>query len=212
MYKLFFSLFLLPFLFLSCTGKENKKVPQQDFTKVLPSIPSVEIPNKSVDLSELTFDNKTSIWTLGKEHYSGYALSEYENGNLKEKFGFKDGRKQNECIHYFPDGHYKRYANYHKGKLHGEKKKWSPGANHILRSHLNYFLGKGHGIQKSWYATGELYKVVNLNMGKEEGIQQAFRKNGALYANYESKNGRIFGLKKSALCFGLEDEEVKYND
>ena len=26
-------------------------------------------------------------------------------------------------------------------------------------------------------------------------------KNGALYANYEAREGRIFGLKKSKLCF-----------
>ena len=46
-------------------------------------------------------------------------------------------------------------------------------------------------------------------MGKEEGIQQAFRKNGDLFANYEAKEGRIFGLKKAALCFGLEDENIQ---
>ena len=49
-------------------------------------------------------------------------------------------------------------------------------------------------------------------MGKEEGIQQAFRKNGDLYANYEAKNGRIFGLKKASLCFGLENQKIKNND
>ena len=46
-------------------------------------------------------------------------------------------------------------------------------------------------------------------MGKEEGIQQAFRKNGDLFANYEAREGRIFGLKKAALCFGLEDEKIQ---
>ena len=46
-------------------------------------------------------------------------------------------------------------------------------------------------------------------MGQEEGLQQAFRKNGDLYANYEAKEGRIFGLKKAALCFGLQNEEIK---
>ena len=49
-------------------------------------------------------------------------------------------------------------------------------------------------------------------MGKEKGIQRAYRKNGALYANYEAKNGRIFGLKKASLCFGLEDQQIKKNN
>ena len=47
-------------------------------------------------------------------------------------------------------------------------------------------------------------------MGKEEGIQQAFRKNGDLFANYEARAGRFFGLKKSALCYELEDEDVQF--
>lgn len=49
-------------------------------------------------------------------------------------------------------------------------------------------------------------------MGMEEGIQQTFRKNGALYANYEAKEGRIFGLKKAALCYGLEDQSIQYEN
>lgn len=46
-------------------------------------------------------------------------------------------------------------------------------------------------------------------MGKEEGLQQAFRENGVLFANYEAKDGRVFGLKKAKLCFGLEDESIQ---
>ena len=83
-------------------------------------------------------------------------------------------------------------------------------STHILISHLNFRLGKAHGVQKKWYTTGEIFKVLHFNMGIEEGIQQAFRKNGDLFANYEAREGRIFGLKRAALCFGLEDEEVKY--
>ena len=101
-------------------------------------------------------------------------------------------------------------TNYHEGKINGEKKSWSPDSIHVLISHLNYVNGKPHGEQKKYYPTGELFKILNLNMGKEEGMQQAFRKNGALYANYEAREGRIFGLKKSQLCYQLDDEEVQY--
>jgi len=93
--------------------------------------------------------------------------------------------------------------------LHGDKKVWSQDSAHILLTHYTFQNGSAHGEQKKWYPTGELFKVLHLNMGKEEGIQQAFRKNGALFANYEAREGRIFGLKKAALCYGLEDEQVK---
>jgi antitoxin component YwqK of YwqJK toxin-antitoxin module len=170
----------------------------------------VELPNQTVNKSALFYNNKTSLWTLKDELYSGYALSYYPDSTLKEKIGIWNGSKQNQAIQWYPDGHYKQVANYHKGKLHGEKKGWSSDLNHVLIAQLNYHTGKAHGEQKKWYPTGELYKKLNLNMGREEGMQQAFRKNGALYANYEARAGRIFGLKKAALCYGLEDENIQY--
>lgn len=187
---------------------------QEKATNILPPSHPIEtvskIPNTFVNDSLLQYNNKTSLWTFDGQLYSGYAVSYYPDRILKEKIGILNGRKESQAIRWYPDGHLKQVANYRKGKLHGEKKTWSSDANHILLSHLNYHSGKAHGEQKLWYSTGELYKKLSLNMGKEEGIQQAFRKNGVLYANYEAKKGRIFGLKKAALCYGLEDENVQY--
>lgn len=168
----------------------------------------LEIPQVIVDHSALSYDNKTSLWSLGDQLYSGYAVDYYQDSTLREKIGILDGRRQHQTIQWYPDGNYKLKANYHKGKLHGEKKVWSSESGHVLVSHLNYKAGKAHGEQKKWYPSGELFKKLHLNMGREEGIQQAYRKNGALYANYEAKEGRIFGLKKAALCFGLEEEDI----
>ncbi|MEM7374000.1 MAG: membrane-binding protein [Bacteroidota bacterium] len=172
----------------------------------------LEIPNNIVDKSTLHYHPSTSLWTVNDLVFSGYAVSVYEDRTLKEKIGILNGRRQNQAIQWFPDGHYKQVANYHKGKLHGEKKRWSPEPTHVLIAHLHYYLGKVHGEQKQWYSSGELYKKLQVNMGREEGIQQAFRKNGALYANYEARDGRTFGLRKSKLCFGLEDESIQYGD
>ena len=44
--------------------------------------------------------------------------------------------------------------------------------------------------------------------GQEVGLQQAWRQNGKLYSNYHYINGRVFGLKRSNMCVGLEDEKV----
>lgn len=170
----------------------------------------VEIPNKQVDKSTLYYNTKTSLWTLDDQLYSGYAVSFYRDSTLKEKIGILNGRKQNQAIQWYRDGHYKQMANYHQGKLHGEKRIWSADSAHVLIAHLNYHTGKAHGEQKKWYSTGEIFKKLNINMGREEGIQQAFRKNGDLFANYEARAGRIFGLKKSALCYELEDEDVQF--
>lgn len=194
---------------VSCNEKKSKETietPTADIDTL------IEIPSITVDISLLHYDNKTSTWTFNSKLYSGYAVSYFQDSTLEEKTGFLNGRKQNQSTLWFSDKHLKRITNYHKGKLHGVKKSWSPDEHHVLVSQLNYYKGKAHGKQKMWYTTGEVYKILNLNMGREDGLQQAFRKNGELYANYEAKEGRIFGLKKSALCYGLEDENINYEN
>ncbi len=192
----------------SCSNKKTSKIPH--------AINSVSehlaIPDTTVNKSSLFYDEKISRWKLNGRLYSGYALSLFPDGSVKEKFGLLKGRKHNEAIRWYADGHCKLIANYQYGKLHGDKKTWSSDSSHILISHLKYVAGKLHGEQKKWYTTGELFKRMNLNMGKEDGLQQAFRKNGGLYVNYEAKNGRIFGLKRAKLCYELNDEKISFND
>ncbi|MEM1123354.1 MAG: hypothetical protein AAGJ18_23135, partial [Bacteroidota bacterium] len=190
----------------SCTeNTANKKSFDPNLDRI-----TLTIPDKTVNKTLMTYKNKISLWTLNDQPYSGYMVSYYPNGTLKEKTGVLNGRRQNLSSQWYADGHLKQIANYNKGKLHGEKKMWTSDANHVLVAQLNFAKGRAHGAQTQWYVTGELYKKLNLNMGKEEGLQQAFRENGELYANYEARNGRIFGLKKAALCYGLEDENLKY--
>ena len=195
-------LFLVSLSFFSCTPKTVDK--ELDFRNE-----AVEIPQETVDIARVTYDPKTATWTRNNELFSGYVEQYYPNKNIKQSIGVLNGKRQKQTLVWFPDGHLKEVSNYHKGKLHGVKKIWTTNKEHTLVAHLNYYLGKAHGLQTQWYPTGELYKKMNFNKGMEEGIQQAYRKNGALYANYEARKGRIFGLKKSKLCFGLTDEELQ---
>lgn len=201
-----FILTTLIFLLVSCTKQEKKEIA----LPLVDKVPSLIVPTNIIDKSKLNYNKSISIWTLQGKAFSGYAVSCFQDSTLMQKFGILDGKRQNEALDWYPDGHLKYSMSYHKGKLHGEKKTWSSESDHLLISHLNYHLGKAHGEQKKWYSTGEIFKKLNLSMGKENGIQQAFRKNGDLFANYEARDGRIYGLKRSALCFGLEDENIQY--
>jgi antitoxin component YwqK of YwqJK toxin-antitoxin module len=191
------------FLLTACAEKKNNHSQRADGAIEL------TVPEVMVAKSTLTYDNKVSLWLLNELPFSGYAVSYYPNNSLKEKIGIVNGKKQNEAIQWYLDGHYKSITTYHKGKMHGGKKVWSQDSAHILLAHYTFQNGRAHGEQKKWYPTGELFKILHLNMGKEEGLQQAYRKNGALYANYEAREGRVFGLKKAGLCYGLEDEQIK---
>lgn len=196
---------ILGLLTMNCTSSEDvKKAPHPE------PITPLDIPPIEIEKSKLHYNPKNSLWTLDGKRFSGYAISTYPDRTLKQKIGMLDGRKQNQASDYYPDGQPRLLAHYHKGKLHGEKKAWLSDSAHTLISHLNYRLGKLHGEQKKWYDTGEIFKILHLNMGKEEGIQRAFRKNGALFANYEARDGRIFGLKRASLCYELDEEEIQY--
>ncbi|WP_341227537.1 membrane-binding protein [uncultured Arcticibacterium sp.] len=206
MKHIFQIVFPLSVLLLSCTKKEEGRIEEIPYSTDI----ALEIPNITVDKSVLYYDNKTSLWTLNDQPYSGYSVSFHQDSTLKGKIGIVNGKRENRAIHWYPDGHVSHVANYRNGKLHGEKKVWSSEPGHVLISHLNYSFGKAHGEQKKWYPTGELHQKINLDMGQEKGIQQAFRENGDLYANYEAKNGREFGLKKASLCYGLKEENIQY--
>jgi len=182
---------------------------EQNKTNVNKEVSLLKIDDQVVENNLLVYNKENSTWTFNEELYSGYSITKYENDSLKRKFGVLNGKKQNEDISWFLDGKIKSSANYHQGKLHGEKKRWIRYPVHRLVSHYNYYLGKGQGKQIKWYPTGELFHVINLKDGREEGVQQAYRKNGKLFANYEMKNGRIFGIKKASLCFGLKNEKIK---
>lgn len=192
-------------LAMGCKQKSSKPVDEKVGST------NIEIPNITVNISKLSYNKQVSTWTFNNQLFSGYAVQFHKNGhNLKSKTAILNGKKEKQDSVWHVDGNIKQIANYHNGKLHGEKKVWSDDA--VKLSHLNYYKGIPHGEQKMWYPTGELHKQLQLNNGREEGLQRAFRRNGDLYANYEAKEGRIFGLKKSSLCYGLENENIKYEE
>ena len=194
---------LLGFLLAACSQLETASV-VDEMTFAPQNVPEVVI-----EKTRLEYHHQSSRWTYDAIPYSGYAVTYFPDGSLQERFGVLDGKRQGEYLHWFADGQLRNVANYHEGKLHGAKKVWIQDSAYVLISHLNYKAGKPHGKQTKWYPSGELFKVLHLNEGREEGIQQAFRKNGDRYANYEAREGRIFGLKKSKLCYSLEEEQLK---
>ena len=70
-------------------------------------------------------------------------------------------------------------------------------------------MGVGDGVQMQYYISGAKFKMITIKNGQQNGMQKAWRQNGKIYSNYEAKNGRIFGLKRSNLCYELENEKVK---
>lgn len=172
------------------------------------TVERIEIPPNTQNIASLQYQNSTSEWFYNGDLFSGFIVEHYENNTLKLKMSIYQGKRHNKTEKWFPNGELMEVSYYDNGKLNGEKKVWAQNSEHTLISQFNFRSGKAHGEQRNWYPSGELYKITNYDDGIESGIQKAYRKNGALYANYEARNGRIYGLKKSKLCYGLEDEQI----
>lgn len=172
----------------------------------------VGIPDVAFVRDEVIFNKANSLWLHPDDSskVSGYVMSYYPGGVIAQKFGVVNGKKEGESITFFPDGQKKFSESYRDNRLHGEVCRWVQENGYQQVAQLRYEKGKLQGEQRKWYTTGELHKLMQMEMGKEEGLQQAFRKNGALYANYEAKNGRVFGMKRSNMCFELDNEQVVY--
>ncbi|WP_084370927.1 toxin-antitoxin system YwqK family antitoxin [Reichenbachiella faecimaris] len=174
----------------------------------------IVLPAVEYQMEEVFFNRNNSTWLLklDSSRVSGHIHERYPNGTLLRAFGVFEGKREGLLMTYFPNGKLKYTENYRQNKLDGTVKRWSQEGGYQLLAQLSYKSGKLHGEQKKWFSSGELHKLMHMNMGQEEGRQQAFRKNGVVYANYEAKNGRVFGLKRSNLCYELDDEQVVYRD
>ena len=171
---------------------------------------SWSLASRSYDKEELVFNRLNSLWLLKTDStvISGIVKAYYPDGRILQAFELVEGKRQGMAYTYFPDGRVRFQESYHQNRLHGTVKRWTMKNGYQLLARLQYVDGRLHGEQKKWYDTGELHKQMHLNRGKEDGLQQAFRKNGALYANYEARNGRIYGLKRSNLCYELDNEKI----
>ncbi len=169
---------------------------------------ALSVNGPTIDKAELRYDRNKSLWILDSQLFTGFAVSYYSDGSIKERFGLLDGRKESQATYWYSNGQVKFSMSYRNGKLHGEKKTWSSDSAHTLLAHYNYNAGKLDGEQKKWYPTGELFMKMYFKEGKEHGLQHAYRKNGAMYANYEAREGRSFGLKRADLCYELSEENM----
>lgn len=173
--------------------------------------PSLELTVPYLE-GDVIYDASSSLW-LDKSDSSevtGVIVSHFDSGIIAKIVCVLAGKKHGPQITYFPNGRTKFYEVFALGKLEGLVKRWGIQEGYRLIAELHYNNGRLDGLQRKWYHSGELHKVLNMEMGAEVGLQQAFRKNGVLYANYEAINGRTFGMRRSSLCYELQNEEVVY--
>lgn len=163
-----------------------------------------------VDFSEVNLIPNQGLVFYKDEPFTGITSEYYPNKQLAETTHWVKGKRDGYRHKWFPSGTLSFEAFYKNGRLDQATRFW--WKNGVIKSEARYKDGTLHGIQKQWYASGAIFKESRLVAGKEQGLQKAWRENGKIYNNYEAKNGRIFGLRRSNLCFELEEEKIQLSD
>ena len=166
-----------------------------------------EVKDIEVEKSELILHPMEGKWYHSYEPFNGYAIENYPNKKLKEKTCFYQGKKEDVSKKWDEGGTLRYQCHYIQNHKDGAVRIWT--SDGVLIAESNFKDGVVDGVQRKWYPSGKVFKKTNINMGKEEGLQQTWWENGKLYVNYEAKNDRIFGLKRSTLCYELENEIVQ---
>ena len=164
-------------------------------------------PEIEVIKSDLELRPTEGEWFYNGKPFQGFAVQFHENGNLKEKVAYAQGKKQGQAFRWYADGTLASEKNYVANRLNGKSTMWWPNGS---KSSESFYLNRQrHGVQTKWYPDSTKARVMRFKNGREEGLQQAWLPTGKMYVNYEAKNGRFFGLKRSNLCYQLKDEVVQ---
>ena len=163
-----------------------------------------------VNADQIELHANEGLFYFEETPFTGIALKYYDNGIVAESAQFQNGKRHGLLKKWYASGVMSYMANYKEGKYHEKTYSW--WGNGKLRSESTFKAGIAHGIQKLWYSSGEPFKQLNLVEGKEDGMQKAWRKNGQLYVNYEARNGRTYGLKRSNLCYDLNEENIQLSE
>jgi len=85
---------------------------------------------------------------------NGKYLSWYDDGQIKIKCNYVDGKLNGEHLRWYENGQMYEKCNYINGKIHGEYLKWYK--NGQMCGKCNYINGKIHGEYLSWYENGQM--------------------------------------------------------
>ena len=105
----------------------------------------------------------------------------YNNGQLKIKCYYKEGKKCGERKKWYENGQLRCQKFYKDGKEHGESKHWYKGTGQIW-SQCYYKDGKLHGEFKEWYEGGHPERDPQLSF-------QEYYKDGEVGGRWEERRG-----------------------
>ena len=158
--------------------------------------------NLKLDILDL---NNKLLNTIDLNQFKNKQLEEkiiyYENGAVKAKAYFVDGKLQGEQFQYFKNGEVKAKANYIDGQQQGELiEYYESGA---VKAKAYFVDGKLQGEQFQYFKNGEVKAKANYIDGQQQGELIEYYESGAVKAKAYFVDGKLQG---EAIIYSVNGE------
>jgi hypothetical protein len=205
----FFSISIACYLLTLVVSSCNYHSPEQQHKVVLNyTIDTLGIPNDTVLITNRSIKIVNGIYFFNTQRFSGIVKELYANGVVKNYRSLYGGMLHGRYKSFYENGNCYENRLYKNNLSTGKHfAYWPDGIT--LKFEYNYYEERREGLQKKWYPSGKPFIFSNYNNDHEDGLQQGWRPNGKLYLNYVVKDGYVYGLQQSALCYTLINQELK---
>ena len=188
-------LLIVCFIVIGCSYHKKANLNSASKEEV---IKSLKINDTIVCVNDLVYHRETSVWEIDNKPFSGYAVTKFENGSYKRKFGVLNGKKQNEDVTWFKNGKIRSKANYYNGKLHGKKQIWSQDSIYTLVEYNNY-LGKGMVNKQNGMQPVSCFKLEIYKWEKKKVCNKHLERMAIYMLTMKLKMDVFLGLKSITL-------------
>ncbi len=151
-----------------------------------------------VDAADPSLERVNGLLYLGSAPFSGYVVETYENGNLKSKVGWLNGKREGLSEAWYSDGSERERREYSENRKTGSHLGWYEDGTR--KFDLNLKDGVYHGRCRQWFANGQLATEFHFVEGQEVGSQRSWNYKGELQGNYVVREGHRYGLIGSKSC------------
>jgi len=125
-----------------------------------------------VERQEITYEVNS------QSPFSGISEDYYENGQLKLRENFNDGKRNGLSLEYYENGQLWGKAFWKDGNRDGLTESYQENGQRLGSNELKD--GVVHGITKMYFESGQLRSIMNYKDGYLDGLTEMYQENGQL--------------------------------
>lgn len=190
----------------SCVQHKANKTLEIDYEI---NINQISIPKIEKNFDDQSFNLVNGVLFFEEIPFSGIVNEFYQNGTIKTKSEYIDGRRKGYFKGWYESGNkwFDRY--YDAGLKVGKHVGWFDNNGNLKFEY--YFNNQGgyDGSVKEWYENGKLAKHFNFKNGVEAGSQKMWKPNGNIRANFYTINSERHGLIGLKNCVSVMSDTIK---